>query len=79
MVNTKKGPRNQQKSYYDKNAVNDNVNQYYESFYQEVENEGTKVQGFSSNVEASEEFKEPMGKPERKRKSRFDQVDQPPS
>ena len=75
MVSTKKGPKTQTKSYYDKNLVNDNVNAYYESYYQDMENE---IQAGNQATEENSGFKEPMiAKPEKKRKSRFDQTDQP--
>jgi rRNA processing protein Krr1/Pno1 len=73
------GHHHHRKNHYDKNAVNDNVNAFYESFYQDLENDYVKPQegvGFTDEVDTG--FKEPMlMKPERKKRSRFDQTDQP--
>jgi hypothetical protein len=73
MVNTKgRGKGQQQKNYYDKNAVNDNVNAFYESYYQDLENEFQHSHQEEPKQEVSD-FKEPMMlKTEKKRKSRFD-------
>ncbi len=68
IYNVKKGKPQPRKD-YDKNAVNETVSQYYETFYQDLENE------FNSTT-VKEEFKEPFAKPlEKKKRSRFDQID----
>jgi hypothetical protein len=82
IYNVKKGGKQGRRD-YEKNAINENVNLFYDTFYKELQTEFIQP---SENiniempvdlpvVDKDDGFKEPLIKPERKKKSRFDQVD----